>query len=153
MSKNGLLGRMHCSEYFPYINPSGFTLILNLLSSLCNKWGNSGITNGEVKWLAQGHITSKWQLSISTQCTSVHLTLQSACDSLEKFGFKSRFWSSRSGLGPLQSCSSDKFSGNIDAGGQWITLRVVRLWTMMGITDLLKSKVLRGPFSFWYCRY
>ena len=49
MSKNGLLGRMHCSEYFPYINPSGFTLILNLLSSLCNKWGNSGITNGEVK--------------------------------------------------------------------------------------------------------
>lgn len=83
-----------------------------------------------------------------TQRASVHPTLQSAYDSLEKFGFKSGFWSSRSGLEPLQSCSSDKFSGNIDAGGPWTTLRVVRLWTMTGITDLLKSQVLRGPFIF-----
>ena len=78
MDKNGSLGLRHCSEYFPYINPSGFTLILNLLSSLYNKWGG--------KWLAHGHITSKWQLGIS-----VHPTLQSAYDSLEKFGFKSGF--------------------------------------------------------------
>lgn len=64
MDKNGSLGLRHCSEYFPYINPSGFTLILNLLSSLYNKWGG--------KWLAHGHITSKWQLGISPsvhQCT------------------------------------------------------------------------------------
>lgn len=38
------------------------------------------LTHQEIKQLAQGYTTSKWQLIFSTQCVSMHLKLYSLCD-------------------------------------------------------------------------
>lgn len=72
VDKNGSLSLRQCSKHFTYINPfdSYTSRKSRHLSSLFVK-----LRHWEIKQLAQGYATSKWQLIFSTQCVLVHLKL------------------------------------------------------------------------------
>lgn len=65
-------------------------------------------------------------------------------------GFQSRCWCSRSGWEPLGCYTSYQPPNDTEAASPWTTLRVIRLWPMMG-TLTWKLKLLGDAFLPHFC--